>query len=612
MESTRLQRTVVGLLSVWVLLLIVATAYRGAANWMDADVVLNSVMSLQRVTVFYWGQNRILNVLPAAIWVLRDAAWNLGAVLLLSSAFFYGSLVMVGRMIAGALDLRPWPRFALIAAITSVAPVVVEGVSLNSLAIGHIEYSLPLLLMLVAFSLILGARPSRSRLGAAALLVFVAGGVNPASCLVALTIAAARISWRRQAEWCSLGFAGMALLALSAWSMIARHFGDSNYGLQDGYRLAEIMGGVGELARAVFTAVNLPALLVLLGVVSAAIMIRQLVLGPPPAARTDLVRHGYVALTAFCVFWLFTLSVNFWVKQNQYHLRYTSYVLFAGLSALGVWFAQWDWTRWRAVGLVGLALLMTTAARDLDVTRLRRPYLQDMAAFKSLPKSIDPDVQLYAGDYWEVWPAVFLQLARSKVAYGLAFRGEVMADRIRDLAWKQPEGELLDVYCFGAKETLCTEQVRSVLAAARYVGSRKDAGGLRQQYRVVGPGLEYAGADFLALKSTTGAATSDGRATDGRAGVLFFGPYAAVPAGRYRLTVCGKIQKLQGVRIEIVAQGGQRVLLSTVPQIDASGAIIHDVDVDIPDGVSDLEIRAVVTANDVMTVSGYSLLPVKP
>jgi hypothetical protein len=54
------------------------------------------------------------------------------------------------------------------------------------------------------------------------------------------------------------------------------------------------------------------------------------------------------------------------------------------------------------------------------------------------------------------------------------------------------------------------------------------------------------------------------------------------------------------------------VLLSTVPQIDASGAIIHDVDVDIPDGVSDLEIRAVVTANDVMTVSGYSLLPVKP
>jgi hypothetical protein len=128
----------------------------------------------------------------------------------------------------------------------------------------------------------------------------------------------------------------------------------------------------------------------------------------------------------------------------------------------------------------------------------------------------------------------------------------------------------------------------------------------------VGPGLEYAGADFLALKSTTGAATSDGRATDGRAGVLFFGPYAAVPAGRYRLTVYGKIQKLQGGRIEIVAQGGQRVLLSTVPQIDASGAIIHDVDVDIPDGVSDLEIRAVVTANDVMTVSGYSLLPVKP
>jgi hypothetical protein len=612
MESTRLQRAAVGLLSVWVLLLIVATAYHGAANWMDADVVLNSVMSLQKVTVFYWGQNRILNVLPATVWILRDAAWNLGAVILLSSAIFYGTLVMVAGLTARALILGPLPRYALIAATVSVAPVVIEGAALSSLAIGHIEYSLPLLFILVAFSLISGAPPSRIRLSVAALVLFVAGGVNPASCLVALTIAAVRLSWIRRPEWCSVGFAGMASLTLCAWAVIARHFGDSNYGMQDGVRFAEIMGGVDALAHAIVTAVNFPALLILLGVASAAMIFRQLVLGSPPAARVDLIRLGYASLIAFCVFWLLTLSVNFWVRQNHYHLRYTSYVLFAGLSALALWFAQWDWTRWRAVGLVCLGMLMTAAARDLGMAQVKRPHFQDMAAFRSLPQGIDRNVHLYAGDYWQVWPAVFLQMARNDEAYGLVFRGEVMVDRVRDLAWKYPKGQLLDVYCFGAEESLCTEQVRSLITSAHYVGSRKDEGGLRQQYRVSGPGLEYAGADFLALKSTTGAATSEGRSTDGKAGVLFFGPYAAVPAGRYRLTVRGKTQKIPGVHIEVVAQGGKRVLLSAAPQVDVSGAIIHDVDVDIPGGVSDLEVRAVVTADDVMTVSGYSLLPIKP
>jgi len=612
MDSTRLLRAVPFFVGIWVLLLIVATAYHSAAAWMDADVLMNSVMSLQKVTVFYWGQNRILNVLPTAAWMFRNPAWNLGAVLVLSAAAFYGSLVMLARLIARAMELERWARYALIVALTSVAPVVLVGSGLNSLAIGHIEYALPLLLMLVAFSLLSSTAPLLARLGIAALLVFVAGGINPASCLVMLTIGAARLCWMRRAEWCSLGFAVMAGMTLGAWTVISRFFGDANYGLQDGVQWSEIMGGVQQLMQAAIGSVNVPALLILVGAVSVVIMFRQFVLGATPAPKAELVRFAYVTLIAFCAFWIFTLSVNYWVRQNLYDGRYTSYVVFAGLSALGLWFAQWDWTRWRAVGMIGLMLLMTAAGRNLAVTQLKSPHLKDFTLFKGVPQGMDPGVRLYAGNYWQVWPAVFLQLARNEVGYGLAWRGEAMTKRIRELAKRRSEGDIVEVYCLDAEESLCTHQVMGLVPSVRYVGSRIDAGATRQQYKVVAPGLNYDGAGFLALPSTTGAATPDGRATEGKPGVLFFGPYATVPAGKYRLTVRGNAQKVPGVHVEIAVHAGAQVLLSTVPQVDTPGVLIHEADVTIPDGVTDLEVRATVSADDVMTVSGYSLLPVKP
>lgn len=612
MESIRRQRAVSGLLALWVILLAVATAYHSAVNGLTADVVINSVMSLQKVTVFYWGQNRILNVLPAMVWIVRDAAWNLAAVVLLSSATFYAALVMVARLIARGFGLGPWPRYALIAAITSVAPVIFEPTAFGVLAIAHIEYSLPLLLTLIAFSLSSGATRTPRRLVLAAFLLFVAGGLNPGSCLVMLAVAAARFCWVRKVEWCSFGFGAMAVLTLAAWTIISRRYGDSNYGVQDGLSFEQILAGIHEVTWAVLRTVNVPAAVVVLAAVSAATMLRRFVLGPRPAPNPELAPFAYAALIVFSTFWIFTLSVNFWVRQNLYDARYTSFVLFAGLVMLGVWFAQWDWSKWRAVGVVGLALLMGTAARDLAVTQLKSPHWQDFAAFKPVPQGLDRSVRLYAGDYWQVWPAVILQLARNETAYGVVFRGDVMKKRIRDVVKQHAAGDMLDVYCLGADEALCTQQVMGLLTSVRYVGSRNDAGSVRQQYRVVSPGLDYAGDRFLGLPSKTGSVTPGGRATEGKPGSLFFGPYASVPAGRYRLTVSGRTAELPGARVEVAVHAGTQVLLSVVPKSNVSGAIIDQVEVNVPADVTDLEVRATVTASDVMTVSGYSLLPVKP
>ncbi len=47
-----------------ILVLSLLTVNAFAPRFLNADVILNSVMSLQNVTLFVWGQNRLLNVVP--------------------------------------------------------------------------------------------------------------------------------------------------------------------------------------------------------------------------------------------------------------------------------------------------------------------------------------------------------------------------------------------------------------------------------------------------------------------------------------------------------------------------------------------------------------------
>ena len=92
----------------WGLLLLALAALsvnRLAPAHLNADVLLQSVMSLQRVTLFYWGQNRLMNFLPLLLQGIRDPQLNLYALLGLAALAHHAWLLALAhgmRELAGA------------------------------------------------------------------------------------------------------------------------------------------------------------------------------------------------------------------------------------------------------------------------------------------------------------------------------------------------------------------------------------------------------------------------------------------------------------------------------------------------------------------------------
>jgi len=58
-------------------------------EYLNADVILNSIMSLQNVTLFYWGQNRLINIIPFLLQIVNNPTINLATHLLLFSYVYF-------------------------------------------------------------------------------------------------------------------------------------------------------------------------------------------------------------------------------------------------------------------------------------------------------------------------------------------------------------------------------------------------------------------------------------------------------------------------------------------------------------------------------------------
>jgi hypothetical protein len=101
----------------------VLTINRFAPQSLNADTVLHSIMSLQNVTVFYWGQNRFLNLFPWLLSWINNASANLYAELLLFSFNFFAllcCLALVGTqfIFPEALRRDRWLATILLLTIT--------------------------------------------------------------------------------------------------------------------------------------------------------------------------------------------------------------------------------------------------------------------------------------------------------------------------------------------------------------------------------------------------------------------------------------------------------------------------------------------------------------
>ncbi len=399
----------------------------------NADGLLETIMSLQRVTLFYWGQARFANILPLLASPIRNPVANADAqlvariVLGLAAPLFACALLSAreerfsvarATILSALLFLACAPYRIILEALTQTSPF---GTSFTLAGFAVLAFRRAVSMPADAAQARWWWRIAGVALAVAAFLQNVSLAIEVAPLAVGLCVLArSRVAIEfalASALALTATIAAMKLCAPSAAPRIGG-FGHSLVGLRvyGGY----LVGPAGRcfwIALALATASN--------------------VLGRRDArARLRLTGDGVLVATVGASFVATALSD--WVVINYAHPRYLApdYILAASLGGLAIErivqtlrvsrFAR------ECCGTAAAALLLELAAVHLGpqpagADEIMAPEWRGMSgtvASAILSRHLDG----VAGAYWDVWPAIFrvegMAPSGAPTPFGFAYNGE--------------------------------------------------------------------------------------------------------------------------------------------------------------------------------------------
>ncbi|HVK52531.1 MAG TPA: hypothetical protein VM469_12440 [Pseudoxanthomonas sp.] len=108
------------------------------------------------------------------------------------------------------------------------------------------------------------------------------------------------------------------------------------------------------------------------------------------------------------------------------------------------------------------------------------------------------------------------------------------------------------------------------------------------------------------VRTLVGTKQADALVATGAAGVLAFGPYRALGAGHYQLTVEGGTSK--PVTVDVISAKGKQVHAKQQVVAATKGQPLAVVSFDLDQPVADLEVRLFVPANSEASLSSYKIV----
>jgi hypothetical protein len=418
-----------------------------------ADTLLPVLISLQRWTPFYWGQDRYGMLVPLLAMPLRDPLSNLLLQRAIGILAGFGTVLLLARF---SLSRGAW----LLAGAIAVATLLLAAPDVWFFTyVADTPYGIGLAPGLLGL-LVAGPGPDgRVSLGRSAAglgLLLVASWINFTAPVALGFLVLARAAGERL-----LGREGDAVLrrlllhlGLLAISMLAAMAAARLYGRVHGVPATGgalqppwawptawwlVLGRTWANARPLLWA---DAGMLALGLALLSRSARRAALRDA-AIRAALLLGAAIAYAA-------VIGATDWIARNEFHFRYlipsvlVAHVAAASVLAAGIGCVAGNGIR-RAAGatlLVTIPILaILTGGRPSfsgvrnDLDQATGTYADDVLASRC---------QLIAGDYWSVWPAVWHQALRAHEqrlgwkTWGLAFRGEETAP-----FWRaSPEGSL--------------------------------------------------------------------------------------------------------------------------------------------------------------------------
>lgn len=392
---------------------------RFAPEGLNSDTMIQSLMSLQHTTLFYWGQNRLASFIPFLLSWISSPQLNMGAHLWTFAFSFFGLLAVLSfvgakRLLPGITWADRWLAFLVIAAVSLV--VLKPHAAAVLLVEGH-PYAPSFLLLSIAALILTRDGASMSSTSLAMLCLFAAIGLNPTVIILAVSLGVLVVS--------GLAMRKAAVIIVAAVVFFGVWFALSLLGPPPPYSYFSIdlrtpaadlsQSGAGMLAAL------RPVSLVVVGCALAVGGFAGL--GHP---RSRAVRYACLFLGALAAGWWVVFSMNEWVKiANQSHFRFFSVTVLAVIivAALLLFSFAGDAGR-RSKALFGAvcAAMIVGALWRPPVRWAQYDIVGSVADYVEVAEK--SGARFVVGEYWRAWPTVFELIRRGKPAYGLAWRGE--------------------------------------------------------------------------------------------------------------------------------------------------------------------------------------------
>ncbi len=432
-----------------------------------ADSILPALISTQNLTWYYWGQDRFGNLLPALTSFISDVDLNLKVQIVLrafcagiSPAFF-------------VLILRPKAPFLAVYCAALAAMVLLERDSLtHSYWTDAQPYGTSFALLVPP---LLIARNSSWRfnfrstamVGLILLLLIIVLWVNLSAVLLIVPLFIGLAIVERSRIFFVL--AALTLLAYELDSIHAAQYGDHEY---VAFRPSwpGTMQAVSKLAEQIRT---LPALLLGAGGIWAAWTLRL---------HHRILRTALVVLGAALIAFLVTANLQ-WVQLNFSLPRYFVFPVTAIIATSAILIVDAIENSFISTKLathpltaVSFALLIVAGGLMALPLNTQCRFIAPTAAIEEVANLVSKTNAAFVdGDYWIVWPAVFLanRDARTPV-FGLTYRGQGARDAVKSYAASHPHPVIL---CVGKPVADCVGDFEYVLGRPLNASTREIASG---------------------------------------------------------------------------------------------------------------------------------------
>jgi hypothetical protein len=392
---------------------------RLAPEGQNADALLHALMSLQNVTLFYWGQDRLANLIPFLLSWIAAPKLSMWAHLWIFAFSFFAFLAVLA--FDGATRLHPgiaWAdRWLAFLVMTAVSLVILLPHAASVLLVEGHPYMPSFVLMAVALLTLTREGAGLASTSIGLLCLFAAIGVNPSIVLVPLSLVALWLVGLKARRIALIVAAALACLA--AWLALSK-LAQAPPRPYFNISLASLGSDLGDALRGMSEALRPAGLWLVAGLVGAGAFAG---LGAPRRAREW---QAICFLGALAVGWWIAFATNQWVKDaNQSHYRYFSITIFALAIAACVFLFSFVRDTGRLAksvsGAVCAAIVLGSLWRPL-VPWSRYDIIVEVEDYVDFAER--EDLRFVVGAYWLAWPTAAELVRRGRPALGLSWRAQ--------------------------------------------------------------------------------------------------------------------------------------------------------------------------------------------